>query len=152
VRAGIPIVLHQRSDFGTNPFAATAGFASYSGRALRMLDVLCAQSERDAERLAVLGADRETNQGHRHGEGMTCRKRIRTSGPKAGGDPALRAHRARASCADWGLPPGREEAILLDVYGRLRTREPGLKLVLVPRHAERREDVPGGPSGRAASP
>jgi 3-deoxy-D-manno-octulosonic-acid transferase len=101
-----------------------------------LIDRLHLQSARDAERITALGAPAD---------------RVRVSGngkydhrlPE--GDPAPVA---RARLAEAGFPadavllvagstwPGEEKA-LAEMLPRLRAREPRLRLVLVPRHAER---------------
>ncbi len=107
---------------------------------LRLLDCLCVQSEQDRDRFLALGVAA----GH-----------IRVAGSakydvalQAPGDPAV----AGAILKDAGLDTGDpillggstwagEEDVLLDLFLRLRDRQPGLRLVLVPRHAERRDEV-----------
>lgn len=107
---------------------------------LRLIDRLCVQSQQDMDRFLALGVDGA---------------RIQVTG-SAKYDVALQApgsvEAGAAILAEAGIGPGDpillggstwagEEDILLDMMARLREHHPGLKLVLVPRHAERRDEV-----------
>ncbi|MEI6787443.1 MAG: 3-deoxy-D-manno-octulosonic acid transferase [bacterium] len=107
---------------------------------LRLVDCLCVQGDRDRQRYLALGVAPE------------C---VLVTG-SAKYDVALKApgsvERAIAILREAGISasdlillggstwPGEEDA-LLDYFKKARQRHPGLKLVLVPRHAERREEV-----------
>jgi len=109
---------------------------------LRLVDCFCVQGDRDRKRYLALGVAPD---------------RVLTTGSakfdvalKAPGNPeqaALILRTAGMSATDLILLGGStwpgEEDILLDYFKEARTRHPGLKLVLVPRHAERRDEVAG---------
>ncbi len=100
-------------------------------------DLLCAQTRVDAQRLRNLGAP----------EGLVHV----TGNLKFDVElPASLLDEARALRAHWGRERpvliaasthGGEERKVLDVYGELERRYPGLLLVLVPRHPERFQSV-----------
>ncbi len=110
------------------------------GPVLRVFDTICAQCRQDADRYIAIGADAA---------------RVMVTGSakydvalQAPGDPA----KGRAILTEAGIPEsalvllggstwaGEEEA-LLEAYQRFKPAHPNLVLVLVPRHAERREEV-----------
>ena len=110
------------------------------GPVLRLFDLLLVQSALDADRFTAAGADRD---------------RIVITGSfkfdVAQRQPA-REQRTAALLRQLDLAGDRlillggstwpgEERILLDIYRDLLPRHPGLRLALVPRHFERREDV-----------
>ncbi len=108
---------------------------------LRRFDLVCAQSGADAERLTALGAPAN---------------RVFAVGSAkfdvAGSAPTTDGRHLRALLANAGFAvnapllvggstwPG-EEAVLLQIYARLRLTAPESRLILVPRHAERRQAV-----------
>jgi 3-deoxy-D-manno-octulosonic-acid transferase len=107
---------------------------------LRTFDTICAQGRQDAERYVAIGADpaRVVVTG-------SAKYDVALQSP---GDPV----KGRAILAQAGVPESAlvllggstwagEEDILLDLYRRCKTTHPALVLVLVPRHAERRDDV-----------
>jgi len=108
---------------------------------LPKLSRVCAQSEGDRERLLALGARSEA---------------VETTGsakydiPPTPPEAAAKAKAYLAGVFPAGSLvlcggstwPG-EEAVLLDWFADARTRFPRLRLVLVPRHAERRNEVVG---------
>ena len=109
-------------------------------RLLPQVNWFCVQSEADRARLLALGAPAERVE-------VTGSAKY-DIGPTA---PTAEA-RACALLAKLGVKPGHpvlvggstwdgEEDFLLDFYVEARTTFPGLMLVLVPRHAERREQV-----------
>lgn len=138
-KKGIPVIV-------VNARMSARSFAGYRRLGwifrplLRLPDRLFAQSAADAERFAALGvgADRLVVSG-------SAKYDVALGAP---GDPG----KARDILAAAGLPatalvllggstwPG-EEAALLDILGRYRPSYPDLRLVLVPRHAERRDEV-----------
>jgi 3-deoxy-D-manno-octulosonic-acid transferase len=109
-------------------------------RVFNALDLVCVQTETDAARFMELGA-----QNHAVVTCGSCKY-----------DMALKAGEQGGWLADlmaqWGILPGDitivggstwpgEEAALLDAYVRLRPYIERLKLILVPRHAERRKEI-----------
>ncbi len=107
---------------------------------LRMFDAICAQSEIDRDRLVTLGADPARVQ-------IVGSAKYDMTAPDPGS-----ADQARAALASAGVPPDAtillggstwpgEEEVLLDIYAELKPRFPALVLVLVPRHAERGNEV-----------
>ena len=109
---------------------------------LRLVDCLCVQGDRDRQRYLALGVAPECV--------LVTGSAKYDVALKAPGNPeqaALILKTAGMSAADLILLggstwPGEEDA-LLDYFTEARQRHPGLKLVLVPRHAERREEVVG---------
>jgi len=107
---------------------------------LRMVDHLCVQGPQDRDRYLALGAApvqvQETGSAKydvalkEPGKRETAQT-ILASARMAAGDLIL------LGGSTW---PG-EEAILLDYFVEAKSRHPDLKLVLVPRHAERRDEV-----------
>lgn len=107
---------------------------------LRMVDHLCVQGPQDQERYLALGAapDRVQTTGSakydvalKEPGSLETASAILASARMAAGDMIL------LGGSTW---PG-EEAVLLDYYVQAKSRYPDLKLVLVPRHAERRDEV-----------
>ncbi|MEI6165800.1 MAG: 3-deoxy-D-manno-octulosonic acid transferase [bacterium] len=107
---------------------------------LRMVDRLCVQGPQDQERYLALGAapDRVQATGSakydvalKEPGKLETASAILASARMAAGDLIL------LGGSTW---PGEEE-VLLDYYVQAKSRYPGLKLVLVPRHAERRDEV-----------
>lgn len=110
------------------------------GPVLNCVDRICAQGPQDADRYVAIGAEPA---------------RVVTTG-SAKYDVALQSpgdpEQGRAILARGGIPesacvllggstwPG-EEGVLLDAYRHFKPAHPELVLVLVPRHAERREEV-----------
>jgi len=109
-------------------------------RLLEMIDPVCVQSQQDAERMIAMGARLET---------------VHTLGTAKYDLPPPAADAAAAAetvLRNIGVPekalillggstwPG-EEAALCEIYKKLREKHPELFLVLVPRHAERRDKV-----------
>ena len=107
---------------------------------LRGVDLLLVQSPSDAERLAALGARAERV----HALGAAKYDVAAGDGDRTGNAAAILeacGMRARGLVIVGGSTWPGEEAALLDAYAELRRRSAGLKLVLVPRHAERRDEV-----------
>lgn len=138
-RRGIPIAL-------INGRISDSSFKGYHSlrplirRLLEMIDPICVQGRQDAERMHELGARAESI--HTLG---TAKYDLPT--PAADADAAARTILKQAGVADDAFVflggstwPGEEEA-LCKIYKTLREKYPTLFLVLVPRHAERREDV-----------
>lgn len=109
-------------------------------RVLAGFDILCAQSAEDQSRLLRLGA---------------AAGRVKMTGSAKydiAAAPFNIGHDFIKKLAALGFGPQRlllvggstwpgEEAALLEIYARLRPKHERLKLVLVPRHAERRQQV-----------
>ena len=107
---------------------------------LKMIDLFCMQGRQDAERVVALGARPETV------------KAVGTAKYDLQPPAVDAAAPAQAVLQQAGVPedalvllgastwPGEEEA-LCKIYKTLREKHPDLCLVLVPRHAERRDDV-----------
>lgn len=109
-------------------------------RVLRMIRPLCMQGRQDADRILAMGADPDDV----HVLGAA---KYDLDAPAAGADAPARAVLRKLNVSGhapillggstW---PGEEEA-LCRVFKALRTSRPDLFLVLVPRHAERRDEV-----------
>ncbi len=138
-RRGIPMMLIN-GRLSDRSFRGYRRFRWLFRPVLRLIDRLCVQSLQDRDRFLSLGV-----------EGVT----IKVTG-SAKYDVALqtpgRVEDGMAILAEAGISPGvrilvggstwaGEEDILLDVFGRLRGEYSDLRLVLVPRHAERRDEV-----------
>ncbi len=138
-RRGVPVMLIN-GRMSDRSYRGYQRFRFLFRRVLAMLDRLCVQGERDRERFIALGAEPG---------------RVQVTG-SAKYDVAAQAPAdvsvAAAILADSGLGAGDvillggstwagEEAVLMDLFLRLRSRYPALRLVLVPRHAERRDAV-----------
>ena len=138
-RRGIPVALVN----GRISDASYRGYRKlrlFAARILRRLPLLLVQTPTDAERLIALGAatDRVRVMG-------TAKYDV-TDGAPRGGEQAARVLEACGAPADRlvlvaGSTWSGEEALLLDAYQQLRPAFPHLRLVLVPRHAERRAEV-----------
>lgn len=117
---------------------------------LKMIDLFCMQGRQDAERVIALGARPETV------------KVIGTAKYDLPPPAADAGASAQAVLQQAGVPedafvllggstwPGEEEA-LCKIYKTLREKYSDLFLVLVPRHAERREDVVRAIEGQGLS-
>jgi len=109
-------------------------------RVLAYFDAICAQSGKDKDRLIALGAEpgkiRVTGSAKYDIASVPFRARddfeTRLESIGFGGEKLL-----LVGGSTW---PG-EELALLEIYGRLRPQYSSLRLVLVPRHAERRKAV-----------
>lgn len=138
-RRGVPVMLIN-GRLSDRSFRGYRRFRWLFSPVLRLIDRLCVQSQQDMERFLALGVDGE---------------RVRVLG-SAKYDVALQApgtvEAATAILGEGGMSPrgpillggstwDGEEDILLDMFIRMKGRIPDLRLVLVPRHAERREAV-----------
>lgn len=115
-------------------------FRALTRRLLEMIDPICVQSRQDVERMIAMGARPETV--HRLGTA-----KYDLSPPEVA--PAATARtildkvlvpqdaQILLGGSTW---PG-EEAVLCQLYKNLKVNHPNLFLVLVPRHAERRDEV-----------
>lgn len=109
------------------------------GPVMRRLDAAFMQADDDARRLVALGATPEhvkvlPSAKYDAAPVNTANDDLRTWLTSCGAGPETLRWVAGST---W---PG-EEALLLDLYRHLRKRFPTLRLILVPRHAERRQAV-----------
>lgn len=140
-RHGVPTVMIN-GRISAHSFRGYRKIRFLTRRLLPQIHWFCVQSAADRDRLLALGAPAE---------------RMEIAGSAkydVGPTPPTAAARAHAVLAKLGVRPGDpvlvggstwagEEAALLDVFRAARPRHPRLMLVLVPRHAERREAVLG---------
>lgn len=112
----------------------------FTRRLLELINPVCVQGRQDAERIIAMGARPETVK-------MLGTAKYDLPPPAADADGAAREALRALSFPDNALIllggstwPGEEEA-LCRIYKNLRVKHPELFLVLVPRHAERRDDV-----------
>ncbi|MCC7374353.1 MAG: hypothetical protein IT581_06840 [Verrucomicrobiales bacterium] len=104
------------------------------------LAAISTQNEPDAQRLADLGCQAESL----HAVGSLKFESVPASDQRPLDIPRLLAH---ADCPDdalillGGSTHDGEEAVLAEIFGRLRKKHPRLFLVLVPRHFERSKSV-----------
>jgi 3-deoxy-D-manno-octulosonic-acid transferase len=138
-RRGIPVALIN-GRLSDSSFRGYTKLRAFTRRLLPLIDPICVQGRRDAERMISLGARPET---------VTVVGTAKYDLPPPAADAASPA---RAVLNEAGVPddalillggstwPGEEE-VLCATYKKLRTDHPDLFLVLVPRHAERREEV-----------
>ncbi len=107
---------------------------------LRMVDMLCVQGGLDRERYRMLGADPE-----RIRQTGSAKYDVALKNPGSPHESSAILSTAMMSAEDLILLGGStwpgEEDILLDYFLTAKTVHPRLKLVLVPRHAERRDEV-----------
>lgn len=107
---------------------------------LRMVDHLCVQGPQDQARYLALGAAPERVQST-----GSAKYDVALKDPGEPGKAAAILASAKMQVGELILLGGStwpgEEEILLKYYVQAKTRFPGLKLVLVPRHAERRDEV-----------
>lgn len=109
------------------------------GRVLRQIDLIAAQNEETAERFRNLGADpkRVFSTGSLKFDGAQTDR----------GNPKTRAMREWAGLKDdaivllAGSTQQPEEAYALQIYRKLAPTHPRLRLVIVPRHPERFDEV-----------
>ncbi len=139
-RRGVPILL-LNGRVSERSFRRYHWGRPFIRRVLAAIDVCCMQSATDARRIEALGAAPGRVQ-------VMGSAKYDVAAAAARPNPGLlRAALARAGLdagARWLVGgstwPG-EETVLLDVFRRLRERDPAARLALVPRHAERREAV-----------
>jgi len=138
-RRGIPVALIN-GRISDSSFRGYSKLSSFTRRLLPMIDPICVQGQRDAERMIALGAGPGTVK-------VLGTAKYDLPPPAADVAAPARAVLTQAGVADDALIllggstwPG-EEAVLCEIYKKLRVDHPGLFLVLVPRHAERRNEV-----------
>lgn len=138
-RRDIPVALinGRVSDSSFKGYMKLRGFIR---QLLPLIDPICMQGRKDAERMLALGARPESM--HIFG---TAKYDLPPPAPDAGA--SAQAVLKQAGVPDGALVllggstwPGEEEA-LCKIYKTLRETHPNLFLVLVPRHAERRDEV-----------
>ncbi|MFA5042703.1 MAG: glycosyltransferase N-terminal domain-containing protein [Kiritimatiellia bacterium] len=109
-------------------------------QALACFDLFCMQSSEDARRLGELGAPPEKIRVMGSAKYDVTEPASMDLGPVR----ALLLQAGFAADTRWLVGgstwPG-EETILLELYKKLRARDPKIRLALVPRHAERRQTV-----------
>lgn len=138
-RGGIPVILIN-GRISDHSYSGYSKLRVFTRPLLAQVDLLCAQSEDDRQKLANLGAD----PARLHVVGSAKYDMTADNGDGE--------ERARAALQAAGIAPDRlillggstwagEEEALLDVYKELRATIKELVLVLVPRHAERRDKV-----------
>jgi len=132
-RQGIPSALIN-GRISPRSFGNYLKFHSFFSQVFDNVALFCMQSEEDADRIREIGAPPE---------------RVKTTGN-------LKFDQRIPGVQDPPLPvpPGRmvitagsthrgEESLLLDVFSRLRTKYPGILLIIAPRHPERFDEVCG---------
>lgn len=138
-KGGVPVMLIN-GRMSERSFKGYFRFRVLFAPMLAMINRLCVQGEHDLRRFLKLGAsapDIVVTGSAKYDVALASR-----------GDPM----QAAAILASAGMSPGDllllggstwkgEEEVLLDYYIRAKSLFPGLKLVLVPRHAERRNEV-----------
>ncbi|MFA6173042.1 MAG: 3-deoxy-D-manno-octulosonic acid transferase [Kiritimatiellales bacterium] len=138
-KRGIPVALIN-GRISDSSFKGYMRLRPFTRRLLAMINPVCMQGRQDAERITAMGARPET---------------VKTLGtakydlppPAADAAAAARAVLEKISVPEPAMIllggstwPGEEEA-LCKIYKNLRKKQPELFLVLVPRHAERRDEV-----------
>ncbi|MFP4640248.1 MAG: 3-deoxy-D-manno-octulosonic acid transferase [Guyparkeria sp.] len=127
-RAGVPLVIANArlSDRSWRRYRRWGG--KLLGEVLADIDLICAQSATDRDRFERLGAPRAEDCGN-----------LKFDLALPGVPDDLPADRARTWLAA-STHPGEEEQVL-DAHRLARERSPGARLILVPRHPERADEV-----------
>jgi len=138
-RRGIPVALIN-GRISDSSFKGYMLLRPFARRLLEMINPVCMQGRQDAERILALGARPETVK-------ILGTAKYDLPPPVADADSKARAVLKKILVSENALIllggstwPGEEEA-LCKIYKNLRLQHPELFLVLVPRHAERREEV-----------
>jgi 3-deoxy-D-manno-octulosonic-acid transferase len=138
-KRGIPVALIN-GRISDSSFKGYMKVRPFTRRLLAMIDPVCMQGRQDAERIIAMGARPETVKTH-----GTAKYDLPP--PEVNAGAVARAVLKKISVQGNALIllggstwPGEEEA-LCKIYKTLRVQHPELFLVLVPRHAERRNDV-----------
>ncbi len=138
-RLGIPVSL-VNGRLSDSSFNGYRRLGMFSRRIMPLISPVCMQGARDAERIRDLGARAE--QVHVLG---SAKYEIDAPSAEAQAEAARALREAGLPEASTILLGGStwagEEEILLRVYAVLRQHHPRLRLVLVPRHAERTPEV-----------
>jgi len=132
-RQGIPSAL-VNGRISPRSYGNYLKFKGFFSHVFANLSLFCMQSEEDADRIKDIGAapekvivtgnlkfDQKILAGRQEPVAITAGRRVLTAGS---------THRG-------------EEAILLEVFGRLRIKYPDLVLIIAPRHPERFDEVCG---------
>lgn len=137
-RAGIPLALIN-GRVSEHSYRGYMRIRFLMARLLRCFDALAAQNETYAARLATLGAPEE----RLHVTGSIKFDRVATDrhNPRTAELRRFFGIRESEPVFIAGSTQEPEEAIALDAYEALRMRFPELRLILVPRHKERFEEV-----------
>ena len=138
-RGGVPVILIN-GRISDHSYSGYSKLRVFTRPLLAQVDLLCVQSEDDRRKLADLGAD----PARLHVVGSA--KYDMTADNGDGEEKARAALQAAGIARDrlillGGSTWAGEEEALLDVYKELRATIKELVLVLVPRHAERRDQV-----------
>ena len=138
-KRGIPVALIN-GRISDSSFKGYMRLRPFTRRLLAMIDPVCMQGRQDTERIIAMGARPETVK-------ILGTAKYDLPPPAADADAKARAVLEKISIPDNALIllggstwPGEEEA-LCKIYKNLREKHPELFLVLVPRHAERRDEV-----------
>jgi 3-deoxy-D-manno-octulosonic-acid transferase len=138
-RRGIPVALIN-GRISDSSFKGYMLLRPFTRRLLEMINPVCMQGRQDAERILALGARPETVK-------ILGTAKYDLLPPAADADATARAVLKKISVSENALIllggstwPGEEEA-LCKIYKNLRPQHSELFLVLVPRHAERRDEV-----------
>ncbi|HUS90460.1 MAG TPA: 3-deoxy-D-manno-octulosonic acid transferase [Phycisphaerae bacterium] len=138
-RRGIPVVVVNARMSADKGYPRYRRLGSLAGRLFNRLTAIGVQDEAYAERFRSLGVAAEKL----HRTGMMKFDTARVAHGIDGQDAlaaAMGIGPADRLLVAGGTGPG-EEAILLDVYARLRPRHPAARLVIVPRKPERFDEV-----------
>jgi 3-deoxy-D-manno-octulosonic-acid transferase len=135
---GIPVVL-VNGRLSERSYRGYRWLKPLLSHCLKTLEVVCAQNDEYRERFVALGADplRTVTTGSIKFDGVRCDRN----------DPAvvtlLRQLPLSGGGSLWiaGSTHAPEEEIVLGIYERLLRKHSGLRLMLVPRHAERFDEV-----------
>jgi 3-deoxy-D-manno-octulosonic-acid transferase len=138
-RGGIPVILIN-GRISDHSYSGYSKLRVFTRPLLAQVDLLCVQSEDDRQKLDSLGAD----PARLHVVGSAKYDMTPSNGD--GEEKARAALEAAGIARDrlvllGGSTWAGEEEVLLDAYKELRATINSLVLVLVPRHAERREKV-----------
>lgn len=138
-KAGVPITL-LNGRLSDRSYSRLRKLRRVTGRIYPLIDLFCMQSKEDAERIRDLGAPAGRVQVL-----PSAKYEIAERDPEAEGErkELLRAcgflteGPVLMGSSTW---PG-EEDVLLRIYTQQKEAHPGLRLILVPRHAERMKEV-----------
>ena len=138
-KRGVPVSLIN-GRISDSSFRGYMRFRAFTRCLLEMLDPICVQSRQDAERVIAMGGRPET---------VYVLGTAKYDLPPPGAEAELAARTildqiqvpADAQILVGGSTWPGEEEVLCQIYKKLRETFPRLFLVLVPRHAERREEV-----------
>jgi len=131
----VPVVL-VNGRISDGSFSRYRRIRYFTRRILSCVSRSCMQSGADAERIKDLGAAAESVR-------VTGNMKFDEAMPS--GEPLINRQRCGFGDRDEVIVAGSthapEETGIIDVFRRLRTARPGLRMVLAPRHVERAEEV-----------